>query len=227
MKRILAVVMLFSISRLVAQTPEPVSPEPPAKKAPRVANVRNSGYRSGSAFSPIFSFARYGLDGDFTSGFALGLAYSPNRRTNPQIELSGGVVLGRRGLAGEFVYSPPLFLQKGHPDFAYGGRYYAVPLYKLELGFLGLGSVIYLADGDVRPYIGAGLHLYGWQFQSSLAGTVTPEVKAGLDMTLSSGVSGFIEVRHAVGMPNLLSSQRSTFDGLTSFGIGFAFVPRF
>lgn len=227
MKRILIGSLILAAASLSAQTPEPVPIEPTHPKIPQVSTARFSGYRSPSAFSPIFSYGRYGIDGDFTSALIFGLAYSPNRRINPELEFSGGLVLGRRGVYGEFVYQPLLY---GRNSFMYpglGGRAYTVPSYRLEMGFLGVGSVYYLAEGSVRPYVGAGLNVYSWQTQSSIVGTLSPEARAGLEITMANGVWGFAEARHSVGMPSMFSRQASRFDGLTSFGFGFAFAPRF
>jgi hypothetical protein len=227
MKRILTAATLLFATHLAAQTPDPVPVEPRAPTIPQVSLSRFSGYRSPSAFSPIFSYGRYGIDGDFTSALIFGLAYSPNRRFNPELEFSGGLVLGRRGVYGEFVYQPLLYSRSSFMNPGYGGRAYTIPSYRLEMGFLGVGSVFYLAQGDVRPYVGAGLHVYSWQSQSSIVGTLSPEARAGLEITMSNGVWGFAEARHSIGMPNMFSGQASRFDGMTSFGFGFAFAPRF
>ena len=227
MKRILIAATLLFTTYAAAQTPDPVPVEPKAPTIPQISLSRYSGYRSPSAFSPIFSYGRYGIDGDYTSALIFGLAYSPNRRINPELEFSGGLVLGRRGVYGEFVYQPLLYGRSSFMNPGYGGRYYTIPSYKLEMGFLGFGTVFYLAQGDVRPYVGAGVNVYSWQSQSSVVGTISPEARAGLQIIMASGVSGFAEARHSVGMPNMFSGQDSRFNGLTSFGFGFAFAPRF
>ena len=227
MKRILTAALVLGTASLAAQTPEPVPVEPSTPKIQQVSMARFSGYRSPSAFSPIFSFGRFGIDGDFTSALVFGLSYSPNRKISPELEFDGGVVLGRRGILGEFVYQPLLYSRSGFMNSGYSGRYYAVPSYKLEMWFLGVSSVFYLAQGDVRPYVGAGVHVYSWQSRSALVGTISPEARGGLEISMANGVWGFAEARHSVGMPNMFSGQDSRFNGLTSFGFGFAFAPRF
>ena len=223
MKKIAAGILLFTTFDVFAQTPEPVSPEPPAMKAPTQSGTRFSN-RSRSAIAPIFSFGRYGIDGDFRTGVMLGLGYSPNRRSNPSLEIRGGAVLGSTGAVQQYVVSDAFPTLQRNDHFTFGNGYYAVPRFGLGLAFLGVGAVYYLADGDIRPYVGFGANAYVWR---NYAGTITPDVKGGLDVSIASGFAGFAEVRHSIGMPNFFTSQYSTFNGLTSFAFGFAFAPRF
>ena len=75
MKRILTAALVLGTTSLAAQTPEPIPVEPSTPKIQQVSLSRFSGYRSPSAFSPIFSYGRYGIDGDFTSALIFGLAF--------------------------------------------------------------------------------------------------------------------------------------------------------
>ena len=223
MKRILTVVLFAATTCSMAQVP-PTCPEPVSSKVPQSRAPRQVSFLSRSAFSPIVAFSRYGLDGQFRNGLTLGLEYIPNRRSNPNFEFSGGVVLGGSGHVQQFsVYEALPALQR-NDSFGFGNRYNAAPRFGLGMAFLGIGAVYYLADGDVRPYIGIGANAYAWR---NYAGTVTPDVKGGLDVNIASGFSGFAEVRHSIGMPNFFTSRYSTFNGLTSFAFGIAFAPRF
>ncbi|MBI3004281.1 MAG: hypothetical protein HYY49_02560 [Ignavibacteriales bacterium] len=223
MKRTLALVILFASGESLAQIP-PTCAEPSSLRVPQNRAGRQMSVQSRSAFAPIAAFSRYGLDGQFRNGLMLGLEYVPNRRTNPNFEFSGGIVLGTSGSAQRYVVSNGFPVVQGDNAFTFGDRYYAVPRFGLGLAFFGVGAVYYLADGDVRPYVGIGANAYMWR---NYAGTVTPDVKGGLDVNIASGFSGFAEVRHSIGMPSFFTSQYSTFDGLTSFAFGIAFAPRF
>lgn len=223
MKRTLTLIFLLAITRSFAQLP-PVCPEPVSVKAPPNRTTRQSSLPSRSSIAPIAAFSRYGLDGQFRNGLTLGLEYAPQRMVNPHLEFSAGVVLGATGNSPTYVVSNGFPVLRSNNAFTFGNRYYAVPRFGLGVAFLGIGAVYYLADGDVRPYVGIGANAYTWR---NFAGTVTPDVKGGLDVNIASGFSGFAEMRHSVGMPNFFTSQYSSFNGLTSFAFGFAFAPRF
>ena len=223
MKRILTLILFVAITRSLAQLPA-TCPESTSVRVPQNRITRQAGFQSRSAFAPIVAFSRYGLDGEFRSGMTLGLGYVPNRRLNPNLELSGGIILGSTGPAQEYVVSDAFPTMQRNNRFSFPNGYYAVPRVGLGMAFLGIGAVYYLADGDVRPYVGIGTNAYMWR---NYAGTVTPDVKGGLDVNIASGFSGFAEVRHSIGMPNFFTSRYSTFNGLTSFAFGLAFAPRF
>ncbi len=92
-------------------------------------------------------------------------------------------------------------------------------------GFFGLDYTFYLADGDVRPYVGVGAMLLGWPYRSGFAGTIAPDVKAGLQANLTSGFSGFVEMKHILGLP-IVAGGSPPLRGFTGLAFGFAFAPR-
>jgi hypothetical protein len=92
--------------------------------------------------------------------------------------------------------------------------------------FVGADWIIYLADGQLRPY--AGLSLYGvlFSFNAPIAGTIAPAVRAGLETNIGNQFTGFAEVQHLVGTPTLFGNRAAVLDGITSFNVGFSFAPR-
>jgi hypothetical protein len=64
-------------------------------------------------------------------------------------------------------------------------------------------------------------------YQGTIGSTIAPDVKAGLLVNLSSGFSGFAEVKHVFGLPFSLGAPSTAFKDLTGFAFGLAFAPRF
>jgi hypothetical protein len=105
-------------------------------------------------------------------------------------------------------------------------NYHRSPNFSIGLAFVGTDITFYLADGQVRPYVGIGGSLAFWSYSNRFSGTVTPDAKAGLDVQVSSSFSGYAEVRRMFGVPNLFGWNTPKFDGLTSAAIGVSFAPR-
>jgi hypothetical protein len=95
------------------------------------------------------------------------------------------------------------------------------------LGFLGPDVTVYFAEGDLRPYAGLGAQLVLFPYAGSLGTAIAPHVRAGLDVRLHSGLSAFLEVRHAVGLSQLASPSGKSFDEFSMVALGISFFPRF
>ncbi len=181
-----------------------------------------------SSFSPIVGISHYVLDGNAITGPTMGLRYSFGEFSSNQISVFGGATLRRIG-AGyyqtvPFIYSgesQPYSVQPPISDNAF-------PASRLAFGlaFAGFDWRRYLADGDVRPYLGVGAQLVSWSVSGTWTGAILPTADAGLDVRLSSGFSAFAEGQYAFGMPTVFGSRLSTLQNIFSFGVGVSFVPQ-
>jgi len=188
-------------------------------------------------FSPLAGFGQYRFGGDVQSGPALGvrLAFLGDQQIN--LGFTAGLAFRVSGASRDEAV--PLLAMRaytgrgGLSDFQSGPDNYAnydgprYPRMSLALGFLGPDVTVYFAQGDVRPYAGVGAQLILFPYTDNLAGAVAPDVRAGLDVRLSSGLSGFAEIRHAFGIASLVSPSGKDFRDLSIFAFGLSFVPRF
>jgi hypothetical protein len=84
----------------------------------------------------------------------------------------------------------------------------------------------YLAEGDVRPYVGVGASFAFWSHLRRFSGALTPSAKGGVDIRIGGLFSGFAELRRTVGVATFVGPKTSKFNGLTAAAIGISFVPR-
>jgi len=224
MKQIVAVAsMTLIMSVATAQMPVPdVNQTPSASlKEQMVSHTIN---RS-SFFSPSMSYSGYTIGGERFFGAALTFQYSIFQSCSESIDLLGGVMFRFRNVADPVNLDDytPLGIRDnyGHssPSMLRGMRF--------GMGIVGMDYTLYLADGDVRPYVGLGGMLLAFPYQGAVAGTLAPDVKAGLLVNLSSGFSGFAEVKHILGLPITIGSPYAAFKSLTGLAFGLAFAPRF
>ncbi len=183
---------------------------------------------SRSSFSPIVGISHYVLDGNPTTGPSMGLRYSFREFSDNQFSIYGGATLRRIGSGyyqtEPFLYSgdsQPYSLQPPMSDNAL-----PVSRFAFGLAFAGLDWRRYLADGDVRPYLGVGVQMVSWSLNGAWTGAFLPTADAGLDVRLSSGFSAFAEGQYAFGMPTMFGSRVSTLENIFSFGVGVSFIPQ-
>jgi hypothetical protein len=198
---------------------------------PMATGQTRTGQRSGATFGSMVAIGSFQLGDEDRFGPMLILQYSPSRRSMPAIDLFAGVLVqtGSSGIINqdEFIPVASLFAPYRSPYSDYrNDNLYRMPNYSLGLGFLGADVTFYLAEGDVRPYVGLGGALAFWSYSSRLSGTLAPDAKAGLSVQVSSGFSGFAEVRRMFDVPNLAGLEVPRFGGVTSAAIGVSFAPR-
>jgi hypothetical protein len=182
----------------------------------------------GASFAPLAAVTHYVLDGQSTTGPTFGLQYFTREISSGRFSLFGGVTLHSNGYeyyrSDPFIYTEPSQPYRMMPPI-YNGAV-RVSRFSLGLAFFGFDWRTYLADGSVRPYLGVGAQLVGWSYSSTYTGTILPELKAGLDMRLTSGFAAFAEGQYSFGMPTLFGSRFSTLKELFSFGVGISFAPQ-
>jgi len=225
MKQVVAVASLtLIISVAAAQIPVPdLNQTPNALREQRISRV----IRSSSFFSPTISYAGYTIGGERLFGASLVLQYSMFQSRSESIDLLGGVMFRFRNVADPVNiedYAPlgirdPYNQGESTRSMLRGIRF--------GLGMFGADYTIYLAEGDVRPYVGIGGMVMAFPYQGTIGSTIAPDVKAGLLVNLASGFSGFAEVKHVFGLPFTLGAPSTAFKDLTGFAFGLAFVPRF
>ena len=181
-----------------------------------------------SSFEPIVGVTHYVLDDQAFTGATMGLRYLTPEFSSSKLSIFAGTTLRQTG-SGYYRTEPFIYSDESQPyrlqPPVYDG---AVPASRIAFGlaFLGFDWRTYLADGDVRPYIGVGAELASWSSSSTWTGTIMPTANAGLDVHLSSGLSAFAESQYGFGMPTLFGSRTSSLNNLFSFGLGVIIAPR-
>jgi hypothetical protein len=221
-------VMSFCAAPMAAMTSS--NPSEPggsgAAKGPAQANQRST-----SRFSSMIAYGSFQLGDEDRFGPMLILQYSPAHRSMPAIDLFAGVLVqtGSSGIINQDEYIPvaSVFAPYYSPYSDYrNDNLYRMPHYSIGIGFLGADLTFYLAEGDVRPYVGIGGTLAFWTYSRHMNGTFAPDAKAGLSVQVSSGFSGFAEVRRMFDVPNLVGLDVPRFGGVTAGAIGVSFAPR-
>jgi hypothetical protein len=224
MKQIAAVAsMTLIMSVAMAQMPVP-DVNQPASASLKEQMVSHTIHRS-SFFSPSMSYSGYTIGGERFFGAALTLQYSIFQSRSESIDLLGGVMFRFKNVTDPVNLDDytPLGIRNNNRQSSLS-RLRGI---QFGLGLIGMDYTIYLAEGDVRPYVGIGGMLLAFPYQGSVGGTFAPDVKAGLLVNLSSGFSGFAEVKHILGLPITIGSQYGQFKNLTGLAFGLAFAPRF
>ncbi|MFH0988527.1 MAG: hypothetical protein V1799_00750 [bacterium] len=193
-------------------------------------SAHSMGRYSKSLIRPVVGYGSFSFGDESRSGPMVTIQYIPNRLMNPSIYLSGGVMLRFRKIESvpdyEFNSSRSLSGSTRFPNLdAIDNGYDSRLQVQTALGFVGSGLIYYFAEGDIAPYAGLGMVLPLWTYSSRINMALAPEAKLGLDVRFKDSFSGFIEVRHMVGVPTLLGSGPK-FDGLTSVSIGASFAPK-
>ncbi|MEX1275239.1 MAG: hypothetical protein WEE20_04860 [Bacteroidota bacterium] len=234
MKRVLAVaVILLAVSVASAQV-VPGLLTPPQEQVVEKMVKKSSAFRSASQsnWSSALAYASFGLSGGERFGPTLFIQYSPNNRMNPMIDLYAGLMIGggKSGTVNENDYIPvasrwaPYYSPYSNVTNPY---YYDYPRLSFGVAMLGADLTYYFARGDVRPYVGAGAMVLGWGNQGTYSATVAPAAKGGVQINMSRGLDGFVEVRHAVGVPSLIGPATEKFNGFTAASFGISFFPKF
>jgi hypothetical protein len=197
---------------------------------PAIAQTQGA-HRSENRFSSMIALGSFQLGDDDRFGPMMILQYSPSVRLQPAVDFFAGVLVqtGSSGVINEEEYIPvaSMFAPAYSPYSNYrNDNLYRMPNYSIGLCFIGADVTFYLADGDVRPYVGVGGTLAFWTYSRSLSGTLAPDAKAGISVQFSSGFSGFTEVRRMFDVPNLAGLDVPRFGGVTSAAIGVSFAPR-
>jgi len=181
-----------------------------------------------SSFAPIIAVTHYVLDDQAFTGPTMGLRYLSREFSSSRFSLFAGATLRADG-SGYYRAEPFIYSDDSQPYRLQPPVYSsAMPAYRFAFGlaFMGFDWRTYLANGDVRPYVGVGAQVVSWSASNTWTGTILPTVDAGLDVHLTSGFSAFAESEYAFGMPTLFGSRISTLKNLFSFGIGVDFAPR-
>ncbi|MBM4161203.1 MAG: hypothetical protein FJ217_08895 [Ignavibacteria bacterium] len=230
-------VLVFLLSEGLAQLPQPDQNQSQTKSAinsPVQRPVRPV-RRSSSSFQSMIAYGSFALGDEERFGPMMLVQYSFNRTSRPQFDLFAGVLF-RTGssspidereyvpLASHFAY--PYRSYPSYGDY-YTDPYYRRPLVSIGAAFFGADVSLYLAEGDVRPYVGFGASFAFWSHLNSVSGTIAPNLKAGLDVRVADSFSAFGEVRRMFGVPTFIGPTTPKFDGLTAAAIGLAFAPRF
>lgn len=229
MKSLLRVLLLLTLtsSLLFGQLPETCGtpiPEGASGSSRHSVLQRTSAARSSSFLAPVGGYTRFTFGNETRFGPAFSLQYTLFRSPTEGIDFFGGILLG-------YQKSGPVDLSEYTP-LGIRSRYDRTQTrsflddFRLGMGFLGVEYTVYLTDGDVRPYAGMGGMFMLVPYQGSLMGTVAPTVKGGLQVHLRSGFSGFAELRHVFGLPNIIGPASPHLRGMTGAAFGFAFAPQ-
>lgn len=181
-----------------------------------------------SSFAPIVGVTHYVLDDQAITGPTMGLRFLSREYSSTRFSVFAGATLRPNGF-GYYRTEPFIYSDESQPyrlqPPVYGG---AAPASRFAFGlaFVGFDWRTYLADGDVRPYLGIGAQVVSWSSSGSWTGAVLPAANAGLDVHLTSGFSAFAETQYAFGMPTLFGSRVSSLKNIFSFGLGVNFAPR-
>jgi hypothetical protein len=232
--RLIISLMILAAAGVSAQEKDISKPSGDGGQAVTEQSAKQPEYRSArtQTLSTMVAYGSFSIGGEDRFGPMFILQYSPTRSSFPAVDFFGGVLLqtgnssekidgqGSIPLASYYVpyYSP-------YSNYR-NDNYYRLPNFRLGLGFVGADVTFYMLEGEVRPYVGFGGSLALWTYSSRLSSSVAPDVKGGLNVHLSNSFSGFAEVRHMFGVPNLLDLSSPKFDGLTSAAIGLSFAPR-
>lgn len=187
-----------------------------------------------SPLAPLAGFGRYRFNGNAEFGPTVGLHLA--FLTHRQFTFGFNAGVGFRLSSSQPGEAVPLLAARARAGFAdtqpvpddyaaYSGT--RSPRVSLALGFLGPDVTMYFGQGDVRPYAAVGAQLILFPYSDHVAGAVAPDVRAGLDVELTSGLSGFVEVRHAFGIANLVSPSGKDFRDISIFAFGLSFAPSF
>lgn len=233
-KRILMVTAIPLAVSIASAQVVPGLITPPQDQVVEKVVKKSSAYRSASQsiWSSALAYASFGIGGGERFGPTLFIQHTPNNRMNPVIDLYAGLMIGsgKSGVVNENEYIPvasrwaPYYSPYSNTTNPY---FYDFPRLSFGLGLIGADVTYYFARGDVRPYIGAGAMVLGWGNQGTYSATVAPAAKAGLQISMSAGLDGFMEVRHAVGVPSLIGPPTEKFNGFTAAAFGVSFFPRF
>ncbi len=224
MKRMVAVASLTLImSVAMAQMPVPDIHQTPSTSL-REQVVSHTIHRS-SFLSPSVSYAGYTIGGERFFGASLTLQYSIFQSRSESIDLLGGVMFRFKNVTDPLNMDEytPLGIRRSNQESSLS----KLRGIRFGLGIIGLDYTIYLADGEVRPYVGLGGMMLAFPYKGAVAGTLAPDVKAGLLVNLSSGFSGFVEVKHILGLPITIGSPYAQFENLTGLAFGLSFTPQF
>ncbi len=176
-----------------------------------------------SPYEPAVGISEYVIDGQSRTAPSVEVQYVPQNKTSSKLIFSGGFLWSSRsnGLAVDprvtRVQSNTVYLPVGSSD-------YYVP--SVGMGYVGAQYRYYFLQGDIQPYVGAGAQFLGWRVDSRWGAALAPNAVAGLTAHISDIFSGFAEIQHTIGVGNLLAYS-SSFGGITSVSIGFAFAPSF
>lgn len=182
-----------------------------------------------SSLAPILAVSRYVINDEATTGPTLGLRYQSREFSSSRFSVFGGVTLSPNGVS-YYESAPFLYYDHSQPyrlqPPIYGGAH-RYSQFAFGLAFFGFDWRVYLADGSVRPYVGVGAQMVSWSYTNTFTGTLTPDAKAGCDIRLTSGFTGFVEAQYSFGMPTLYGSRASSLRDITMFAIGVSFAPQF
>ncbi|MEX2117897.1 MAG: hypothetical protein WEB37_13530 [Bacteroidota bacterium] len=187
--------------------------------------VRSSAYVPESRLSPMFSYSAYSLGGATRFGPSLTIQATLFRTHSEALDISGGLMFRFRDSSEPTrldEYSPlglnPYNYPRTPDSFLRGMRF--------GMGFAGLEYTWYLTESDIRPYVGAGGMILAWPYEGQVAGSVAPTVKAGVLANVSSGFTGFVEIKRIIGLPFVVGGESPPINNLTGFAFGVSFAPR-
>jgi len=184
MKQVLAVASLtFLISVASAQIPVPDLNQPALRPSSSKHMVSPMSMHRTSHLSSMISYTGYTLGDERRTGASMIFQFSLFRSPSEAIDLLGGVMLRYKNVSdpvNESDYMPLGFRRPYSADTRSRSLLRGI---RFGLGFVGLDYTVYLADGDVRPYIGFGGMLLAFPYQSTLIGTAAPAMKKTQGLT--------------------------------------------
>lgn len=227
---ILALLVCSSLFAQLDETSLSLTPATSATSSQAGGMTRGNAW-SRSSFTSMVAYGSFALGDEDRFGPMIILQYTPNRYWRPTLDFVGGVLIrtGKSGYTDERNYIPLASqFAPAYSSFSdyYNDGYYQRPHFSIGLAFLGADMTYYLAEGNVRPYVGVGASFAFWSYLSRFSGALAPSAKGGLDIRISSSFSGFAELRRMFGVANFVGPNAPKFDGLTAAAIGISFEPQ-
>lgn len=230
------VYLLFALlvsSSLFAQSEETSSSSATSAGIPsgEARSISRGRSWSRSTFTSMIGYGGVALSNEDRFGPMIVLQYTPDHHWSPEVNLIGGVLI-RTGSSNptdqrDYIPVASQFASPYSPYSSYANNgYYERPHFSIGMAFLGGEMTYYLAQGDVRPYVGVGATFAFWSYLSRFSGALAPSAKGGLDVRISNSFSGFAELRRMFGVANFVGPNMPKFDGLTAAAIGISFVPQ-
>lgn len=202
----------------------------PQGQLPTPEGLRFSG-RSSQSWSSMVAYGSLQLQGEERFGPAVLFQYTPRRYRGPAFDFHAGVLFqaNETEAQNQNDYIPVASLlapyESPYSDYR-NENLFTMPHFSIGLAFLGADVTFYLSEGRVRPYLGLGSSLVFWSRASQLHAAVAPGMKAGLQASISTSFSGFVEARRMVGIHSFIGPESGRFNGMTSAAIGLTFAPQ-
>ena len=226
MKRILAVAVFITMVGVAsAQISVPCLITAAQTSQTLERNPVRRGYVPENRIFPVFSYTSYSVGGMQRAGTSLMLQGTLSKTPKEAIDILGGFMIRFRDPSEPVDASQYAPLGLRPDEYPRSSRSFLRGL-RFGMAFSGLEYTWYLTETDIRPYVGAGGMIMMWPYEGDLAGSVAPTVKAGVLATMSSGFTGFAEIKRIIGLPLVIGGESPPLRNLTGFAFGIAFAPQ-